>query len=109
MEEYTRYNGRRKPELIDPTTFSLTNYREADRVDDEWETLAERVDKLATELPENERASYFELIQYPVDACANLTEMYIAAGRNALDARLGNPKANDEAAEVQRCLRGTRR
>ena len=60
------------------------------------------MDKLATELPENERASYFELIQYPVDACANLTEMYITAGRNALDARLGNPKANDEAAEVQR-------
>jgi hypothetical protein len=27
MEEYTRYNGRRKPELIDPSTFSLTNYR----------------------------------------------------------------------------------
>ncbi len=102
MEEYTRYNGRRKPELIDPTTFSLTNFHEADRVYDEWETLAKRVDKLATELPENERASYFELIQYPVDACANLTEMYITAERNALDARLGNPKANDEAAEVQR-------
>ncbi len=102
MEDYTRYNGRRKPELIDPTTFSLANFHEADRVYDEWETLAKRVDKLATELPENERASYFELIQYPVDACANLTEMYITAGRNALDARLGNPKANDEAAEVQR-------
>ena len=77
MEEYTRYNGRRKPELIDPETFSLTNYDEADRVVSEWRNLEERVDKLATELPENERASYFELIQYPVDACANLTEMYI--------------------------------
>ena len=102
MEDYTRYNGRRKPELIDANTFSLTSYGEADRVYGEWETLAKRVDRLATELPENERASYFELIQYPVDACANLTEMYITAGRNALDARLGNPKANDEAAEVQR-------
>jgi hypothetical protein len=102
MEEYTRYNGRRKPELIDPTTFSLTNFHEADRVYEEWEKLARRADKLATELPENERASYFELIQYPVDACSNLTEMYITAGRNALDARLGNPKANDEAIAVQR-------
>lgn len=102
MEEYTRYNGRRKPELISPTTFSLTNYHEADRVEAEWRGLANRVDKLAAELPENERASYFELIQYPVDACANLTEMYIAAARNAADARLGNPKANEEATEVQR-------
>src|SRR5208282_308099 len=101
MEEYTRYNGRRKPELIDPSTFSLTNYGEADRVEPEWQTLQDRVDKLAAKLPESERASYFELIQYPVDACANLTEMYIAAARNAADARVGNPRANLEADAVR--------
>jgi hypothetical protein len=101
MEKYGRYNGRRKPELIDPATFSLTNFHEADRAESEWRKLEDRVDKLATALPESERASYFELIQYPVDACANLTEMYITAARNAADARLGNPKANEEAAEVQ--------
>lgn len=101
MEEYTRYNGRRKPELIDPSTFSLTNYHEADRVEAEWRALAARVDKLAGELPEEEQASYFELIQYPVDACANLTEMYIAAARNAEDARIGNPQANAEAEQVR--------
>jgi len=101
MEDYTRYNGRRKPELIDPTTFSLTNYHEADRVESEWRVLEDRVDKLATQLPENERASYFELIQYPVDACANLTEMYVMAARNAADAHMGNVKANDEATAVQ--------
>ena len=100
MEEYTRYNGRRKPELIDPSTFSLTNYGEADRVDAEWHMLADRVDKLGAELPDNERASYFELIQYPVDACANLTEMYIAAARNAADAKVGNPQANADAEKV---------
>jgi hypothetical protein len=102
MEDYTRYNGRRKPELIDPSTFSLTNYHEADRVEGEWQSLAARVGKLATELPENERASYFELIKYPVDACANLTEMYIAAARNAAEARLGDPQANVDADEVRK-------
>jgi hypothetical protein len=100
MEDYTRYNGRRKPELIDPATFSLANYGEADRVEAEWKTLAERVDMLAVKLPEDERASYFELIQYPVDACANLTEMYIAAARNAAEAKAGNPQANVEADAV---------
>ena len=101
MEDYTRYNGRRKPELLDPGTFSLTSYHEADRVEAEWRALAGRADKLATELGEDERASYFELIQYPVDACANLTEMYIEAARNAADARAGNPQANGEADEVR--------
>ena len=102
MDDYTRYNARRKPELIDPTTFSLTNYGEAERVDSEWRSLSARVDKLAAQLPENERASFFELVQYPVDASATVTEMYIAAGRNALDARLGHAQANDDAAEIRR-------
>ncbi len=101
MEDYTRYNGRRKPELIDPTTFSLTSYDEAGRVEQEWRTLAADVDKLAAELPENERASFFELIQYPVDASANLTEMYIAAGRNALYARQGRVSANEYSAQTR--------
>ncbi len=80
MEDYTRYNGRRKPELIDPSTFS-DNYGEANRVEGEWDGLAGSVDALAKQLPEDERASYFELIQYPVDACANLTEMYVEGSR----------------------------
>ena len=93
MEAYTRYNGRRKPELIDASTFSQTNYREAERVETEWRTLAAHVDLLATKLPEEQRASYFELVQYPVDACANLSEMYIAAGRNLLAAHEGRAGA----------------
>lgn len=101
VEDYTRYNARRKPEQIDPSTFSLTNYREADRVEQEWRSLAEKVDKLADDLPQDERASYFELVQYPVDACANLTELYIAAGRNALFAREGRVSANDYAAKAR--------
>jgi len=102
VEQYTRFNARRKPELIDPSTFSLTNYQEAAHVEQEWNSLAASVDKLATELPEDVRASYFELVQYPVDACANLTAMYIAAGRNALYARQGRVSANAWADEVRR-------
>ena len=101
VEDYTRYNARRKPEQLEPTTFSLTNFGEADRVEHEWRELSDRVDKLAKELPENERASFFELVQYPVDASATVVEMYISAGRNALDARLGRAKANTDAAETR--------
>ena len=101
IEEYTRYNGRRKPELLDSSTFSVTSYHEADRVEQEWKSLAARVDKLANELPEDERTSFFELVQYPVDACANLTELYITAGRNAVYARQGRASANTYANEAR--------
>ena len=102
VEQYTRFNARRKPELIDPSTFTLINYQEADRVEQEWTSLAASVDKLATELPDDERASFFELVQYPVDACANLAAMYIAAARNALYARQGRVSANAEGDQVRR-------
>ena len=32
MAQYAKYNGRRKPELLAPDTFSLTDYREAERI-----------------------------------------------------------------------------
>jgi hypothetical protein len=102
VEQYTRFNARRKPELIDASTFSLTNFSEAARVEQDWTSLAASVDKLATELPDDERASFFELVQYPVDACANLTAMYIAAARNALYARQGRVSANAEGDQVRR-------
>ncbi len=101
IDEYTRYNARRKPEQLEPTTFSLTNYKEADRVDAAWRALSGRVDELAEKLPQEERASFFELVQYPVDASATVNEMYIAAGRNALFARQGRASANDYAAETR--------
>jgi len=101
IDEYTRYNARRKPEQLEPTTFSLTNYEEADRVDAAWRSLAARVDDLAGKLPQEERASFFELVQYPVDASATVNEMYIAAGRNALYARQGRADASDSAAETR--------
>ena len=95
---YTKYNSRRKPEQLEPATYSLTEGHEADRIADEWKTLAEKADRIASQLPASERASYFELVQYPIDACANLGLMYIAAGRNHLYAEQNRASANKWAA-----------
>ena len=102
IDEYTRLNQRRKPEQLEPGTFSLRNFGEADRVDSEWRTLERRVDALAALLPEPQRAAFFELVQYPADASAVVNEMYIAAARNAFYARQGSALANNFAAETRR-------
>ncbi len=102
LDEYTRMNQRRKPEQLEPETFSLRNFAESDRVDAQWRGLERRVDALAAVLPEAQRAAYFELVQYPADASATVNEMYIAAGRNAYYARQGSALANDFAAETRR-------
>ena len=102
IARYTQYNSRRKPEQLTPETYSFGADREADRIESEWKALSVEADEVAGELAVQERASYFELVQYPVDACANLGRMYIAAGRNHLYAKQGRVSANFWADETER-------
>ena len=44
VSKYTKYNGRRKPELLEPDTFSLINYQEADRVWREWKAITDKAE-----------------------------------------------------------------
>jgi len=101
VSKYTKYNGRRKPELLEPGTFSLENYEEADTVLGEWQTLTERADQIYRGLPANAKDAFFELILYPTKACAQVNELYIAAARNHLYAAQGRASANDYAVRVR--------
>ena len=101
VAKYTKYNGRRKPELLDPGTFSLENYGEADAVLAEWRTLTERAEHIYKLLPENAKDAFFELVLYPTKACAIVNELYIAAAKNRLYASQGRASANDYAARVR--------
>ena len=94
VAKYTQFNGRRKPEQLEPDTFSLVHYREADRVYSEWESLTQRAEQLYNELPENERDAFFELVLYPVKASAIVNELYMTAGKNHLYAVQGRVSAN---------------
>ncbi len=101
MTEYTKYNSRRKPELLSADTYSQVNFDEADRVEAAYRDTVARAEKINAELPEDERAAFFELVLYPAKASAVVQNMYIEAGRNALYARQGRASANDVAAKVK--------
>ncbi|WP_217494477.1 glycosyl hydrolase 115 family protein [Nibricoccus aquaticus] len=98
---YTKLNRRRTPELLSPETFSLVNEREAERVLAEWTDLAERARKVDAALPEEARAAFLQLVLHPVEACANLNEMLVAAGRNRLHASQGRASAKAEGEWVR--------
>ena len=101
VAKYTKYNGRRKPELIDPSTFSLLNYQEADRVLAEWKAITEEAEKLYSELPEQYRDAFYQLVLYPTKASALVTELYITAGKNRMYAVQGRASTNALAARVR--------
>jgi len=98
---YTKLNARRKPEMLTPDTFSLVNYREADRVLAEWRDLVNRAEALNQELAKEYRDAFFQLVLYPVKASAVVQELYVAAGLNQLYARQGRAAANTQAARVR--------
>ena len=79
---YTKYNARRKPELLEPSTYSLTNFNEAEQVVEDYNTLLNRANEIRGKLPEEVQDAYYQLVLYPVEACANLNEMYVAAAKN---------------------------
>lgn len=101
LTRYTQYSARRTPELIDADTWDLAS-GEADRIEAEWNDLAARVEAVKRELPAEMHDAFFQLLEYPVLALANLNSMYIAQAKNRRDAAQGLASANHWADEVQR-------
>ena len=102
LAEYTKLNSRRKPELLSPDTYSLINYQEAEINEFIYNLLADMAKGVYEKLPGEYRNAYYQLVLYPVKACANLNALYVAAGKNRLWAAQGRASANDEADSVKK-------
>lgn len=98
---YTKFNGRRKPELLSPFTYSLTDYREAEWIVSEYNALASRAEEIQNELPEEMHNAFYDLVLFPVKASALVNELYVTAGKNALYARQGRSLTNEMAGRTE--------
>lgn len=85
ISKYSKYNGRRKPEMVDANTYSLDNYNEWSRVVADYNAVLAKAEKINKEIPAEYRDAYYQLALHPVKACANLNEMYynVALNRQA--------------------------
>jgi Glycosyl hydrolase family 115/Gylcosyl hydrolase family 115 C-terminal domain len=102
IKKYSQFNARRKPELLSPDTYSLTNYDEAKRVVDEYNELLFIAEKIDAELPIEYKDAYFQLVLHPVKASANLNEMYFLVALNRQAAGQGSSGANVFADQAKR-------
>ena len=101
VSTYTKFNGRRKPELLDANTYSLVNFGEFEKVVDDYESLARQAKVTSEELPVERRDAFYELVLFPIKACAQLNAMYLAAAKNELYAKQGRASANQFAAQTR--------
>lgn len=97
VSKYTKYNGRRKPELLEAGTYSLVNEREWERVVDDFAAITAKAEQLSAQLPAPKRDAFYELVLFPTKASSNLNAMYYAAARNALYAQQRRASTNDMA------------
>src|SRR5690606_9086324 len=101
LQKYTKYNARRKHELLSPSTYSLKHYDEAERVLKEFDELVKITMAVGENIPESHQDAYYQLLQFPVVASANLNKLYIAAAKNKYYAAQGRTIANDYAELVK--------
>lgn len=93
IAKYTKYNGRRKPELLDADTYGL-QYRESMMVTEQYNELLARAEKINSELPAEYKDAFFELVLHPVKACANLQQLYTTVALNRSAAARHQANAN---------------
>ncbi|KAG7087753.1 hypothetical protein E1B28_013694 [Marasmius oreades] len=97
----TRFNARRKPELLNSTTYSLVHYREAESVIEAWDKLVDASTTFYNKLPSETQPSFFQLVHHPVLASSNLGKLYIYAGMNNLRASQARLSANALGDQVE--------
>jgi beta-xylosidase len=96
------FAGRRKPELLDTMTYSLTNYREAERVVASYDSLLATANKIGAKLVPNQHDAYYELVVHPIEAAATVNKLYVTVARNRMYAADGRASTNDLADSARR-------
>ena len=104
IDMYTKYNRRITPELLNAQTYSLENYNEWERVKNEYNALAFEALKLYYLIPESHKDAFDQLVLFPIQACANLYEMYYAQAMNLTLAEKHDIEANKWASQVEACF-----
>lgn len=101
LDMYTKYNGRRTPEMLDASTYSITNFREYENVTNDYVVLAKKAEDLYNQMNDEYKPAFYQLAYHPTRACANLYQMYYAHALNQLYASQGRASTNQMADQVK--------
>ena len=98
--EFSRLVGLRRYESVSASTFSVVNYREAERILARWRALASRAKSIQDQLPEEVKPAFYQLVSYPATSGAVFYSVTIGVGMNYQSARERRNHANTLAAQI---------
>ncbi len=113
LTTYGRYAARRKPELIDQDSFPLGPPTGRGPLDGgvfgglvaEWNALEAQMLDVRRRLAPEQHDAFFQLVEHPISALANLYRLYYAAAWNKRLASSNDPRANAFADQVEASFR----
>ena len=98
-----QYMARVTPEMMDAQTYNVAT-GEWRKVANDYARLERQALRLFSDIPEEARDAYRQSILFPVQAMANLYDMYYAQAMNKVLADANNPDANLWADKVAQCF-----
>ena len=98
-----KYMARVTPEMLDARTYNVET-GEWRQVADDYQRLELRALRLFGQVPAAARDAYRQLLLFPVQAMANLYDMYYAQAMNQYLAKRGNADANAWSERVKTCF-----
>jgi hypothetical protein len=101
LDRYTKFNSRRKPEMLALETYSLVNFCEAEQVVDSYREVAATAERLYDLMPPDARDAFYQLVLHQPLACAIVNDLYVSAGLNRLYARQGRSATSRLADRVR--------
>ena len=99
-----QYMARVTPEMLDARTYNVKT-GEWKRVRDDYLALETRALRLFDEVPAEACDAYRQVLLFPVQAMANLYDMYYSQAMNQYTAKAGLPDANQWAEKVEKCFK----
>jgi len=102
LNTYCKYASLVTPEMLDDRTYSLEN-GEFEQMRDRFAALEARALRLQQNIPSDAGDAYNQLVLYPVQALANVYDMYYSLALNKYYARKSDARANIYADRVNEC------
>ncbi|WP_417941184.1 glycosyl hydrolase 115 family protein [Flavobacterium sp. RS13.1] len=102
LSKYGKFNGRCKPESLNASTYSLIHYNEFETVVADYNAIRERAEAIYDKLPQEKRDAFYQIVLFPVKACAIVNELYFSAAKNQLYASQKRSSTNEMALRTRK-------
>ncbi|KAM0438675.1 hypothetical protein ACHAPT_001431 [Fusarium lateritium] len=97
LHRYSRLVSLRKHELIEPDTFSLLHYSEAETILGHWKNLLGKAETVYNRLEEEQKPAAYQLMLHPVKSTYTFILLRVMQARNQLYTRQRRNTANTTA------------